>query len=156
MKRTLFMLIGAVLFAGLAFAHGDEQHVMGTVTKITDTTITVEVAPKQDETQKTAVTVNVVPSTKFEKMGTAATMKDLKVGDRVVIHAAKKGDKLEARIVKIGMAMDGTHQGKPQHGATERPSLGISSLLCDPAERAILQQFCPRQTTARISLIRAA
>ena len=108
MKRMLMMLMGAVLFAGLAFAHGDEQHVMGTVTKITDTTITVEVAPKQGETQKAAVIVNVVSSTKFEKMGVAATIKDLNVGDRVVIHAGKKAGKLEAHVVKIGMPMDGS------------------------------------------------
>ncbi len=107
MKRMLMMLIGTVLFAGLAFAHGDEQHVMGTVTKITETTITVEVMPKPGETQKTTVTVNVLASTKFEKLEAPATMKDLKVGDRVVIHAAKKGDKLEAHTVKIGMTVDG-------------------------------------------------
>lgn len=106
MKRMLGLLVVAVLFAGLAFAHGDDQHVMGIVTKITETTITVEVAPKQGETQKTSVTVIVVSSTKFEKMDAAATIKDLKVGDRVVIHAAKKADKLEAHVVKIGMDMD--------------------------------------------------
>jgi hypothetical protein len=107
MKRMLLLLVGAVLFAGLAFAHGDEQHVMGTVTKITDTTITVEVAAKQGGTQKTSVTVNIVSSTKVEKMGAAATIKDVKVGDRVVINAGKKAGKLEAHVVKIGMAMDG-------------------------------------------------
>jgi cell division protein FtsL len=67
----------------------------------------VEVAPKQGETQKTTVTVNVVAATKFEKTGATATIKDLKVGDRVVIHAGKKDGKLEAHVVKIGMAMDG-------------------------------------------------
>ncbi len=105
MKRVLILLVGAVLFAGLASAHGDEQHVMGTVTAITENTITVEVAPKQGNTQKTTVTVQVVSTTKFEKMDAPATMKDLKVGDRVVIHAAKKADKLEAHTVKIGMPM---------------------------------------------------
>jgi len=102
----LVLLVGTVLFTGLAFAHGDEQHVMGTVSKITDNTISVEVAPKQGATQKTTVTVNVISSTKFEKMGATATIKDLKVGDRVVVHAAKKDGKLEAHVVKIGMAMD--------------------------------------------------
>lgn len=106
MKRMLLLLVGAVLFAGLAFAHGDEQHIMGTVTKVTDSAITVEVAAKQGDTQKSSVTVNVASSTKFEKMGAAATIKDIKVGDRVVINAGKKGGKLEAHIVKIGMAMD--------------------------------------------------
>ena len=107
MKRMLLMLMGVVLFAGLAFAHGDEQHVMGTVTNVTGSTITVEVTPKAGDAQKTSVTVNVVPATKFEKMGAAATIKDVKVGDRVVIHAAKKGEKLEAHTVKIGMNMTG-------------------------------------------------
>jgi hypothetical protein len=107
MKRTLLLFVGAVLFAGMAFAHGGEQHVMGTVNKITDTTITVEVAAKQGGVQKTSVTVNILSSTKFEKMGAAATSKDVKVGDRVVINAGKKAGKLEAHVVKIGMAMDG-------------------------------------------------
>ncbi len=107
MKRIWMFLLGAVLFAGIAAAHGDEQHVMGTVTSITENTITVEVAPKQGETQKTTVTVNVISSTKFEKMSATATIKDLQVGDRVVIQAAKKDGKLEAHVVKIRMAMDG-------------------------------------------------
>jgi hypothetical protein len=109
MKHISVLLLGAVLFAGLAVAHGDEQHIMGTVTKITDTAITVEVAPKEGDTQKTSVTVNIVSSTKFEKMGATATIKDVKVGDHVVIHAGKKAGKLEAHVVKIGMAMNGMH-----------------------------------------------
>lgn len=110
MKRMLLLLLGVVLFAGLTFAHGDEQHFMGTVTKITDTAITVKLAPKQGDTQETSVTVNIVSSTKFEKMGAAATNKDVKVGDRVVINAGKKAGRLEAHVVKIGMAMDGMKQ----------------------------------------------
>jgi hypothetical protein len=109
MKRLLVMLVALALTAGAAFAHGDEQHVMGTVTKLTDTAITVEVAPKAGETEKTTVIVNLLPSTKFTKMDAPATMKDLKVGDRVVVGAAKKGEKLEAHTVKIGMNMN-THQ----------------------------------------------
>jgi hypothetical protein len=107
MKRISLLLLGAVLFAGLAFAHGDEQHLMGTVTRITDTAITVEVVSKKSDVEKTSVTVNVVSSTKFEKMGAPATIKDVKVGDHVVIHASKKARKLEAHVVKIGMAMSG-------------------------------------------------
>ena len=105
MKHLLVLFIVAVLFSGTTFAHGDEQHVMGTVTKITDNTISVEVAPKKGAAQKTMVLVDIVSSTKFEKMGSAATIKDLKIGDRVVIHAGKKDGKLEAHTVKIGMAM---------------------------------------------------
>jgi uridine phosphorylase len=42
--------------------------------------------------------------TKYEKSGTAGSLKDLKVGDRVVIHAAKMGDKLMANEVRFGAA----------------------------------------------------
>ena len=105
MNRKFMLLLTTIFLVGVAYAHGDEQHVMGTVTKITKTTIIVEVAPKQGETEKTIVTVNVLSSTKFEKMGAAVTIKALKVGDRVVIHAAKKGGRLEAHTVKIGLSM---------------------------------------------------
>lgn len=107
MRRTLLLLVGVLVFAGLAFAHGDDQIVVGKVTKISDSTITVEVDAKAGGTQKTIVTVNVVASTKFEKMDTPMTIKDVKVGDHVNIHAGKSADKLEARIVTIVMAMDG-------------------------------------------------
>ena len=104
------LLLGTLLFAGLALAHGDEQHVMGTVTKITDTAITVEVVGKQPDAPKKSMTVKVVASTKFEKDGAPASLKDLHVGDRVAIHAAKKGKELEAHVVKIGMNMSSMRQ----------------------------------------------
>ena len=109
MKRMWILLLGAVLFTGVAFAHGDEKHLMGTITKITDTAITVELTGKQPAAPRKNVTVNVVSSTKFEKDGAAASLKDLNVGDRVVIHAGKKGNQLEAHVVKIGMNMSGMH-----------------------------------------------
>jgi hypothetical protein len=43
-----------------------------------------------------------MPDTKYEKSGAAASMKDLKIGDRVVIHAAKMNDKLMANEVSFG------------------------------------------------------
>jgi len=59
-------LVGAVLLAGLAFAMGDEQHVTGTVSKITDNTISVEV-PRNKADAETTVTVNVISSTSSRK-----------------------------------------------------------------------------------------
>ena len=96
MKRTIVVV--ALLFALslIAFAHGKEKHVMGTVTNISDTAITVETTAKQ------SVTVAVNDKTKFEKSGAVATLKDLKVGDRVVIHADLSGDKLIASGVRFG------------------------------------------------------
>jgi len=69
---------------------------MGTVTKISDNSITV--------TTKTnaTVTVTIVPETEFMKASSPAKVSDLKVGDRVVIHARKVDDKLQAHTVKFG------------------------------------------------------
>ena len=96
MKRILSLSICLAMLAAVALAHGDEQHLMGTVTKVTEHTIIIEMKDK-----KTAE-VHLVAATKFEKGDKAATLKDLKVGDRVVVHA-KKGDKVIATVIKIGI-----------------------------------------------------
>jgi hypothetical protein len=46
----------------------------------------------------------IVSGTQFFKAETPSSAKDLKVGDRVVIHAKKNGEKLEAHTVRIGTA----------------------------------------------------
>jgi preprotein translocase subunit YajC len=100
MKRTLAVFALMLALSAIAFAHGNEKHVMGTVTSISDSSITVET------TAKNSVTVEVSDKTKFEKSGVAATLKDLKVGDKVVIHAGASGGKLVANEVHFG-AMKG-------------------------------------------------
>src|SRR5438034_9361534 len=97
MKGTI-AVVALLLFtlSLIAFAHGKEKHVMGTVTSITDTSISVETTAKQ------SVTVEVNDKTKFEKSGAAAAAKDLKVGDKVVIHADASGDKLIGSEVQFG------------------------------------------------------
>jgi hypothetical protein len=110
MKHALMSLLGIALVAGISFAHGNQQHILGTVTKIEGNTIMVELATKEGAAEKTAtVTVKVVPHTKFIKDGTAVTLKDLKVGDRVVIHALKKGEQLEAQAVRVGASPKAPH-----------------------------------------------
>ena len=96
MKRTVVVV--ALLFAlsVMALAHGKEKHVMGKVTSISDSSITVET------TAKKSVTVDVSVKTKFENSGSPATLKDLKVGDKVVVHADVSGDKLVANEVHFG------------------------------------------------------
>ena len=108
MKRHISIVLSILFLAGMAFAHGNEQHVMGTVTAVSDNSITVETMDKH------TVTVSVVPETKFMSGTTAATLTNLKVGDRVVIHAIKKDDQLQAHTVKIGAAsaMAGHHHHK--------------------------------------------
>ena len=89
MKRMSTLVVVVMLAAGSLFAHGKGQHVMGTVTAMTDNSITVKT------TAKDPVTVYTMADTKYEKDGAAASMNDLKVGDRVVIHATKMSDKID-------------------------------------------------------------
>jgi hypothetical protein len=100
MKRTVAVVIVLFTLSLMALAHGKEKHVMGTVTSISDSSITVET------TAKKSVTVDVSDKTKFEKSGAAATLKDLKVGDKVAIHADVSGDKLVANEVHFGAMKD--------------------------------------------------
>jgi Domain of unknown function (DUF5666) len=90
------------LFTAVVLAHGTEQHVMGTVTALSANSITVHTTanpPKE-------VTVLIVASTQFMKSGATASLKDLKAGDRVVIHAKPNADKkLEASMVDFGKPM---------------------------------------------------
>ena len=96
MKRTVAVVTLLFVVSLIALAHGKETHVMGTVTTISDSSVTVET------TAKKSVTVDVSEKTKFEKSGVAAALKDLKVGDKVVINADVSSDKLVANEVHFG------------------------------------------------------
>ncbi|HLV85866.1 MAG TPA: DUF5666 domain-containing protein [Candidatus Sulfotelmatobacter sp.] len=104
MKRSLVAIWMLVILAVSAWAHGDEQHVMGTVSKVDGMNIIVKT---QDGSLKT---VMVTDETKYLKSGSSATLEDVKVGDRVVIHAKKMDDMLHATEVKIGAANNATTQ----------------------------------------------
>ena len=95
-KKIFSVAILIAIFASVALAHGDYTHVMGTVTKIADTEVTVETTDKQ------VTVVKIASTTTFLKSGVAATLKDLKVGDRVVIHAKPVGTDLVAHEVRFG------------------------------------------------------
>jgi len=69
---------------------------MGTVTSISVNSITVET------TSKKTVTVSLSAATNFQKSGSPAALKDLKVGDKVVIHATGPEEKLVATEVRFG------------------------------------------------------
>ena len=98
MKKSACILAATLLVSALAFAHGDLAHIYGVVTAIDDHSISVKAADGS---------IKVVAfdgETHFFKAGAPATVKDLAVGNRVVIHAHKNGDKFHAAEVKIGMA----------------------------------------------------
>jgi hypothetical protein len=78
------------------------QHIMGTITSITDATIMVKA------TDGSTQTVLLTADTKYFAGTETITVKAIKVGDHVVIHATKTGDHFTAAEVKIGaMRMKG-------------------------------------------------
>jgi hypothetical protein len=105
MKRhsllVMLALICTFLFSSLntgtlAFAHGGMDHVMGTVTAVTEHSLSVK-------TRDGAIkTVEFDGETKFVKGEAAATIKDVQVGSRVVIHAHNHDNALHAAEVQIG------------------------------------------------------
>lgn len=97
--RFAMLLCMFMLMIGTAVAHENEQHIMGTVTAISANSITVRTVSKPPK----EITVFVVASTKFVRGEKAASLRDLKVEDRVVIHAKPNADKkLEATTVEFG------------------------------------------------------
>src|SRR5579864_472479 len=101
MKARILILVASIaLIAAVAFAHGgEEEHVIGTVTKVAPDSITVKT------TANKMVTVGVAPETKFIKAKAAAKIDDLSAGNRVVIHAKEiKEGQLVADTVEFSAA----------------------------------------------------
>jgi hypothetical protein len=113
MKRAIIFLTALLLVAGLAMAHEGKPHVMGTVTKVSENSITVKT------TAGAETAVSVVSQTVFTKSAATVTWKDLKVGDRVVIHAHKTEQGLQAETVEIGVSKP---PAKPRQEGHERLS----------------------------------
>ena len=100
------VLIVASLLATLSlFVHAHEGmiHVMGTVTALTEKSVTVET------TDKKSVEVALTSTTTYEKDSQPAAWKDLKVGDKVAIHAVKVKDALQAHSVRFSEQTSSAH-----------------------------------------------
>ncbi len=82
-------------------AHGVKVHVRGTITNVSDTSVTVK------STEGKAVEVKLVKSTIYTLHLPAADQpakaSDLAVGDNVVIHATPEGNTLEADEIKFSV-----------------------------------------------------
>ncbi len=94
---TILSRIAAVLlfaFAIPAFAHGNMDHVIGTVTKIDGNIVTVV-------KDGVSTQVALIASTTWEVSGKPGIQADLKVGDRVVIHATKVNNVETAHEVRL-------------------------------------------------------
>ena len=96
MRHTLSLVAALVFLTGMALAHGNERHIMGTVSKVNGTTITVTTEKGQH------LEVRILPETKFTKHGAVIGVKDVKHGDRIVIHATEKEGRLTAQTVQVG------------------------------------------------------
>jgi Tfp pilus assembly protein PilW len=97
MKRisaTVFAL--SIAWSGLAYAHGDAPHILGTVVSSTDTAIVVKTKTGNE-------TVMIDASTKVMRGKKAAALKDVKPGDRVVVHSMKHGDQVMAEEIDLPM-----------------------------------------------------
>jgi hypothetical protein len=90
------LLLALALTPLVAFAHGGLEHVRGTVTKISDQSVTVTT------TAGKTVEVLLDAQTTYARADKTIQKSDLKVGDRVVIHAAEKGTTLTAHTVEVG------------------------------------------------------
>ena len=121
--RALILIASLALAASGLWAHGGEEHVIGTVTQVSATSIVVKT------TAKAPVTVAVAPTTKFIKGKAAAKVSDLNVGDRVVIHAVEgENEKLTADTVEFSAAAAKPAQStaKPSPAAT-KPAPGAAA-----------------------------
>ncbi len=96
---ALLAILSLALLPTIATAHGGEEHVTGTVTKISDTSVTVKT------TAGKIVEVGFdAKMTTFERAKQPIQKTDIKVGDRIVIHAMEVNEKLVAHTVEIGTA----------------------------------------------------
>ena len=97
MRRTVLAVLAAfVITSALVFAHGDAEHVRGTVTSVTDSQIVVQTTTKQTRT------IPITDKTMIMKGETHLTAKDIKAGDRVVIDVDKKSKM--ATEIKVGVS----------------------------------------------------
>src|SRR6266851_6401270 len=95
---AILAIVSLALLPTIATAHGGEEHVTGTVTKISDTSVTVKT------TAGKTVEVGFDAKTTYTRAKQPIQKADIKVGDRIVIQAMEMNEKLVAHTVEIGMA----------------------------------------------------
>jgi YHS domain-containing protein len=103
----VFGLLFTLLSSGLALAHG-HGHVMGTIKAVTAKSLQVVTKDKK------VVTVPLANSTLYYQGKQKAAYKDVKVGERVVVHLGAGG---AAEEVRLPAAMD--------HGMADMDHVGM-------------------------------
>src|ERR1700682_5706659 len=88
------ILVLAMITAPVVFAHGGQEHVMGTVVSADAKSIVVKT------TKGAETTIRVDDKTQVERSGKPAKLADISAGQRVVVHARKGQDGLTAVVIK--------------------------------------------------------
>lgn len=99
-NKLVLLVVALMLYAAPrnASAHGGGDHFMSTIKTVEAGSISLETKDQK------VIKVAVDASTKFEKTGAAATVRDLLVGQRVVVHTKKGGEPPVAVLIKLGEA----------------------------------------------------
>jgi len=99
MNKLIQSSIATLAVAAGLLAHGGAEHLTGTVTSVASDVLTIET------TKHETVTVGLSAKTVAMKGKAKGDLKDLKTGDRVVVHAEKdKAGKYQAEEVDYGGA----------------------------------------------------
>jgi|SRR5581483_12008365 len=96
---ALLAIVSLALLPTIATAHGGEEHVTGTVTKISDASVTVKTTAG-----KTVEIGFDAKMTTYERAKQPIQKTDIKVGDKIVIHAMEVNEKMVAHSVELGVA----------------------------------------------------
>ena len=101
----------------------DEEHLMGVVTRVAGSSLTVIL-----EKGSSAVVVTNA-GTSFERGDAKAGLKDIKAGERIVIYATAKDGRWLARVVKLGATgpRDRPDVKLPEPHADEAADAGVPS-----------------------------
>ncbi|HEY7098789.1 MAG TPA: DUF5666 domain-containing protein [Terriglobales bacterium] len=100
MKKLVSVTLLAFLCT-IAFAHEGMEHVVGTVDSVSGNSISVKTTAGENKQ------VAVDNSTKISRGGVAASLSDVQVGDRIVIHAKSHDGTLHAAEIELGKAKPG-------------------------------------------------
>ena len=103
---TVFTVL--MISAATALAHNGMEHVMGIISKLSASSLTVETV------QHKTVVVLLDASTKFSQNETPASLQDLHIGDRVVVHAKPNAAK---QLVGVTVKWGPASEPKIQHPA---------------------------------------
>ncbi len=97
-SRAGFLAFAVAMFTmvpGAAVAHDGGEDVTGTVLSVTNSSVTVKT------TKGKTVEVKLDAKTEYTRGKARAKQADLKVGDRVVVHAMEMNKALTAHLVQL-------------------------------------------------------